>query len=331
MKIRINELWQYLTQLDTLPKGFVKTLVDPSISVPIYLALIFPNRSRALLIDFTDNTRSFPEPFIGKGMKLECLSAQETERSDFVLLTLTDSAFSEVFDILLEDCINTIANCNDKLKSFEAFSKRIETWRKLLETYSETGLSVESQQGLFGELIILRRLLKTFPDKKLELLTAWQGPDRFRQDFQYDNWGIEVKTNTGKDSVDIANEFQLSTYGLRHLYLWYLKLDRHNGQGATLNQMVDEIKLYVQHSFAAIELLNIRLASTGYYNHQSSLYEGTGYFIREESVFDITDGFPSLTSQNIPVGINDVKYTLNLSACNSFVVPEEIIYSTLKL
>jgi hypothetical protein len=330
MKERIVEVWDDLLQQNAQQKGFVKTLIDPSLLVAVYLAILFPIKSKAFLIDFSEAPKSRPKPFVGRGMKLEWLSRQENQKELIVMLTVTDEEFLEVFTVFLEDCINAIAVSRNKVGCLKIFSDRLNIWRKLLETYIETGLTANAQQGLFGELIVLLRLFRQFTHKTLELLIAWQGPDKFHKDFFYQNWAIEVKTSSGVDSVSISSEAQLSSSGLRHLYLWHLVLERHQGQGATLNDLVAEVRSQL-YQREAIALFNIRLAGIGYYDHQSSLYESMGYFIRQERQYNVIEGFPSLTIQNIPSPVSEVKYTLNLSACTAFIIPEEVIYSNLNL
>jgi hypothetical protein len=329
MKARINELWNHLAQQDLLEKGYVKTLVDSSLQIPAFLAIVFPNRNKALLIGLPKNLRKLPEPFAGKGMKLELLSSQEDQKHGYVLLTLTDISYSQVFDVLIEDCLNAISNATNEVECLKIFTERLNTWRKMLETYSESGLSPSAQQGLFGEMIVLMRLLKEFPDKILQLISAWQGPDKFHQDFQLNNWGIEVKTTLGVDAVIIANETQLSSAGLKHLFLWHLVLERHAGQGATLNDLVAELKNIIFNVPDAYDLFNNRLTASGYYPHQSLLYDGTGYFIRQERAFAVKEEFPALTTLNIPPGVSEVKYSINLSACIPFIIPEKTVYSIL--
>ncbi|MEJ8841897.1 PD-(D/E)XK motif protein [Lacibacter sp. H375] len=331
MKVRIADLWQSLNQQESHSVGFVKTLVDPSVAIAVYLALVFPNRNKALIIDATGINSSFIEPFVGKGMKLERVFEKASPDRILLMLSLTDIIYSEVFDVLLEDCISSLANLNDKTESLNVFANRLSAWKKLLETYTESGMSTTEQQGLFGELVILLRLLKKFPDKSMQLLTAWQGPDKFQQDFQTNEWAAEVKTTTSNDSVIIANESQLNASGLKHLFLWHITLDKYAEKGVTLNNLVIELKLLLKNSSAALKLLNLRLAAIGYFFHQSFLYEKSGYLIRQEKIYLVEDGFPSLTLKNIPIGINEVKYTLKLSACTSFITSEEVFFATLNL
>jgi hypothetical protein len=327
MKERINKLWEHLDHQHPLEKGYVKTLVDSSLSLSAFLAVVYPKRNKALLIEVPEKAHNPPEPFTGKAMKLEFMTSEDDQIHRYVMLSLTDSSFSQVFDVFLEDCLNAISTGSGKQECLKIFTDRLNTWRQMLETYSESGLSSSAQQGLFGEMVVLLRLLKVFPNRVLELVTAWQGPDKFRQDFQCNDWGIEVKTTTRVDSVTIANETQLSSAGLTNLFLWHLVLDRYKGQGATLNDLVAELKSYTTNNAKANDILNIRLATSGYYVHQSLLYEGVGYFIRQEKAYAVTDGFPGLTPQNVPFGISEIKYTLNLSACVSFIIPEKNVYS----
>lgn len=327
MKDRIKELWEDLDCQHPLENGYVKTLVDSSLSLLVFLAIEYPIRNRALLIGVPQKVHNLPVPFTGKAIKLELLSSQEEQIHCYVMLSLINPSFSQVFDVFLEDCINAISTGKTKAECLKIFTERINTWQQMLETYSEGGLSSSAQQGLFGEMVVLMRLLKEFPNRALDLVTAWQGPDKFRQDFQFKEWGIEVKTTTGVESVAIANETQLSSEGLAHLFLWHIVIDRYMDQGATLNDLVAELKSLTANNAKANDVLNIRLTASGYYVHQSLLYDRSGYFIRQEKVYAVADGFPVLTRKNIPFSISEVKYTLSLSSCTSFIIPEKNVFS----
>lgn len=331
MKERIKLLWSHLEVQKVLESGYVKTLVDSSFNVPVFLSIVFPERNRALLIAVPVSVRELPQPFSGRGIKLKHLISDDDKMYCNVMLSLTDNSFTEVFDVLIEDCLIAISTGANVAECMQIFAARLSAWRNMLEEYSNNGLTPTAQQGLFGELILLLRLLRKYPYRAIELVTAWQGPDKFRQDFQCKDWAIEVKTTTGQDSVVIANELQLSTFRLKHLFLWNFALDRHKGQGATLNDLVAEIGYLINHNPKAIAVFNTRLVSSGYYAHQSDLYEGFGYFIREEKIFSIADQFPALTDKNIPKGISKVTYTLSLSTCIPFIVEEEEVYSIINL
>jgi Putative PD-(D/E)XK family member, (DUF4420) len=331
MKTRIIEIWQQLATMDHLEKGLVKTMLEPSIKVPIYLALLFPSGKKALMIGFPKNTSILTEPFAGKGMNLELVEADENNIGGYLMLTLNDKSFSEVFDVFLEDSLNSIATSISQNECIKIFIERLSCWRKMLEIYEDSGLTPLAQQGLFGELVVALRLININPEKAREIIESWQGPDKFRQDFQYSDWAIEVKTTIDVDTITIANETQLSTSGLKHLFLWHLVLDKYKSQGVTLNDLIAELKKKLVNQKAASDLFNIRLAASGYHSHQSALYEGLGYFIRQETKYRVDKDFPSLTTQTIPAGITEVSYTLSLSSCNTFIIHEETMWTQLKL
>ena len=62
-----------------------------------------------------------------------------------------------------------------------------------MNRHRESVLSAENEQGLFGELILLDRLVEAeLPPR--DVLDAWQGPADGLQDFIFGSGGIEVKT-----------------------------------------------------------------------------------------------------------------------------------------
>jgi hypothetical protein len=215
--------------------------------------------------------------------------------------------------------------------SGELLLARLEDWRRLLATVSTQGLTGEQQRGLFGELSVLRDLL--LPEAGAAAVMAWTGPDRQLQDFQFRNGAIEVKTTSGNsaETVRIASERQLDCHGAGQLFLVTLALDaRREGPGHTLPDLVGELREKTRALGIATEFEQ-RLNMGGYLETQAYLYSARRYAVRQRLVHIVAGNFPRITERDIPDGLSDVSYTLDLHAASGFRTSEPEMIRNLSL
>ena len=79
---------------------------------------------------------------------------------------------------------------------------RFEKWKSLFENVASAGLTPEEQRGLYGELFFLRKWLNNTTNKR-KCIEAWYGPEKSNQDFQHEDWALEVKTSSGNNHQKI--------------------------------------------------------------------------------------------------------------------------------
>ena len=208
---------------------------------------------------------------------------------------------------------------------------RLEDWRRLLATVSAQGLTAEQQRGLFGELSILRDLI--LPEAGPAGVLAWTGPDRQLQDFQFPGGAIEVKTASGNNAkiVRIANERQLDCQLAGQLFLVTLALDaRQEGPGLTLPDLVGDLRGKIRPLGSAAEFEQ-RLNMGGYLETQAHLYGDRRYTVRQRLIHAVDGKFPRITERDIPDGLSDVSYTLDLHAASGFRTSEPEMIRSLGL
>ncbi|MEQ1678566.1 MAG: PD-(D/E)XK motif protein, partial [Chitinophagaceae bacterium] len=77
----------------------------------------------------------------------------------------------------------------------------------------------------------------------IQCLKAWTGPSKAIQDFQFGRWALEVKTTSGKNhqKIYVSSERQLDDSLIPAIFLYHLSLDIRNGNGETLNALIDSI------------------------------------------------------------------------------------------
>ena len=223
----------------------------------------------------------------------------------------------------LEEIVNRVKSEEKILKEL---INRFEKWKSLFDKVSSHGLTPEEQRGLFGELFLLKKLLLSFEQTSF-VLSSWVGVEKQIRDFQYNNWGIEVKTTHGNNhqKIQISSERQLDTSNLEHLFLFHLSMESRLNSGETLNSMVDSIRLILESDFVSLNKFNNKLFEAGYFENHRDNYSDTGYFIRNEAFYKVENKFPRIEEKDIRNGVGDVKYSIIISQFSEYVKSEEFV------
>jgi hypothetical protein len=247
----------------------------------------------------------------------------DTPATTRIELELENAELSDVYKAMVNDLIGTIAATPDDDSGLCALSQRTERWRRLLQTNGTGGLSTTDRRGLAGELIVLGQLLD-HGGTAARTVTAWTGPYGKHQDFQADQAAIEVKTTVTKQpqSLIITSERELDPTGVPHLYLVYVSLDeRQGGSGGSLNALVAAIRSRLTNQSLALAAFDDALLTYGYLDEHASLYDTPSYSVRDQNAFEVVDGFPCITEADVPTGVGDVTYRIQLAALQFFAVP----------
>jgi hypothetical protein len=242
-------------------------------------------------------------------------------------LALLDRRFAAMFAQVVTDLVEVAACEQSDATAAAACIQRLERWQRFLERAGDEGLGREAQQGLYGELWFLRdRLLRLV---RLPIaVRAWTGPTGATQDFQLQGSAIEVKTTAATEPrrLLISNERQLDDSGLRALFLVALSVEVRAGAGETLNELVNAVRaLLLQTDSASLDRFEELLLEAGYLQAHAPRYDGTGYTIREVSLFRVQDGFTRVIGSNLISGVGDVRYSIALSACRPFAAPDDAL------
>jgi Putative PD-(D/E)XK family member, (DUF4420) len=296
-----------------------------------FLAVSFPGLHRLLsVVTDGDPPRAPTSRPLTSGVQL-VQGTEPTSGRPTMDIVLRDDSHSDIFTALVADLLSLLARSDKPGTSGKLLLARLEDWRRLLATVSTQGLAAEQQRGLFGELSVLRDVL--LPEVGSAAILAWTGPDRQLQDFQFPDGAIEVKTASGNSAeiVRIANERQLDSDAAGQLYLITLALDaRREGPGLTLPDLVDDLRGEMQPLGMAAEFEQ-RLNIGGYLETQAHLYSDRSYAVRQRLVHAVTGSFPRITEHDLPDGVSDVSYTLDLHAASAFRTSEPEMIRSLGL
>jgi hypothetical protein len=156
-----------------------------------------PGGEEAVLIGFR-NITTLPDVHLpqGQGFEVLRLKADPTGGNHLVLaLARTTGGSLELFGMMADDLIVLLDGCATEAEEgiLRRFLARIRAWQDFMDRRKEGVLSEEAEQGLFGELVMLERMIGAGVPAG-SVLDAWQGPLDGLQDFVVGTGAIEVKT-----------------------------------------------------------------------------------------------------------------------------------------
>lgn len=297
----------------------------------VYVALKFPEGFRSVAAHVTSglelNAYKWDEL---RDIRIETLPDEKNGAKQFLLVMLLNKQHQDIFSSLSEDLLHQIAEIKQEDKLIEVLMLRLEKWRLLFEKVGKPGLSDEAQRGLYGELYFLRKFLENLT-KAEYCINSWKGSERAVQDFHYSDWAVEVKTTHGKNQqkLHISNERQLDISLVPRIFLVHLSLDVRQNHGETLNDVIDELRESLSDSPAALSSFRLKLLEAGYFDVHKHYYAETGYSIRQENLYRITDDFPKITESDVPQGVGDVRYSLIVGANEDWLTDYENLFHQL--
>jgi Putative PD-(D/E)XK family member, (DUF4420) len=249
---------------------------------------------------------------------VELLVVAEDRRLQLVLEPAGDW---EMFHALCLDLLSVADGGSDEATGLQLLVSRLLRWQKFLSKGVGRPLDEREVRGLIGELLFLRDyLVSTVGTAAVE---CWQGPMGLPQDFVFNGRLVEVKTfAAGSDpSVRITSAEQL-TSGEVPLFLHLVCLVPQD-DGLTLPDLVNELRRLIAPSHAATETFEDRLLTMGYVDLPE--YRAMSYAVTSTGDYEVRDGFPRLTTEQVPAGVKDVAYSICLADMQSFTVPAGVV------
>jgi hypothetical protein len=194
------------------------------------------------------------------------------------------------------------------------YSAAVDEWRSLLA--ARTRLSTEREIGLFGELLFVESLLKTF-GRSFDI-SCWTGPKSEEHDFKFANRDLEVKTTTSESrSHRITSLTQLEPSPNKELYLLSIQITRDGSIASTLPELVDRVRALLQvkdhEKFADL------LCKSQFHEDARDLLTTKWGLRSSPNTYLVDETFPSLTDRNISMSpslrslVSDIEYRVNVS------------------
>jgi hypothetical protein len=270
------------------------------------LCALSPERKRHLLVPVpsADYARSDTRAAAVQLLPLTLEAA--SVRVEYASLVLLRDDLVDIFTGLCADVVAALAA--GSAEPLVVVAQVLDGWRELFRSGSQLG--IEQLAGLFGELRLLNALL----DRDTSLLHAWRGPLRSPHDFVLNRKAVEVKATTTSEgrSVRIHGVDQLAAPKDGDLMLQWMRLNTSDPAGRSLPEIVESTARRIERPQELLQLL----ARVGYFMADRHRYDGIRFVVAEEACYRVVETFPRIVASafagEVPAGISDVRYTLDL-------------------
>lgn len=298
----------------------------------IIIGIDLITKDRRMYIDITDENwnenqlNSFPKwkgVFVTKEFFERIGPLKE---KNFLMIAQDVDNSEEIFENLLQSLVDHIL-INDQQPLFTVIYEVLDRWHNFFRFKSNKRLSLEEQMGVFGELFYIDTWLKKFSEEPPLIIDAWKGPTRHRVDFVKKNVGVEIKTLSPKihEGIRISNEKQLELSNvIQKIYLYVLKIEDTQADGQSIQDLIDSIRIQLNaRSQTSLVRFNDLLLDLYILD---DVYNDIYFYVHNEETYEVTAKFPKLISSNLPVGISNISYTIDLSHCIDYKVDTDKVY-----
>jgi len=316
---QLEAIWKAIEQESLQLPGTYQRRIPESGSLASYACTIQPGGRRRIAVHVMASVCSHMNlPAGGKGFELTVEHLPPNENA-ILHLEERQGAGSAIFSMVCADLISASKASTDASTASLLFCNRMIAWKRFFESTGDQGISREEYIGLWGELSVMSAVISAGTPPS-EALRAWVGPLGAPQDFSFGTCAIEVKTSVGAEMrlVQISNVMQLDNSTLSNLYLVCLHSDFRLHSGTTMtelrNQICDQLGPALSGHFLDC------LVSRGLAEPDISQWAEWGFKLISERAFAVQGAFPRIGVNDIPQGVVDVTYSIQLGACSDYRV-----------
>lgn len=203
--------------------------------------------------------------------------------------TTSKILFSNFYSLISQVAERVVAGDPPQTSLADAIS----LWETLLR--EAVVLSDERQMGLFGELLLLERLIIARVESPI---AAWVGPAHETHDFRWGDCEFEVKSTSSRRRVHkIHGVNQLAPSVTSRLYLVSVQLSEGGAGGVSLPELVERIKSRLKD--ADLSQFNQRLNAAEYIEAHASHYAARRRLRTPLLLVPIVDGTPRIVPQTM--------------------------------
>lgn len=259
----------------------------------------------------------------------EHLAINDYRHIGTLAIVLKNSSMEDFFYRVTLDIVHSLQGLG-KEASRDATILRLQRWSAFLKP-SRVRLSHEEQKGLIGELLFLQRFaFEAY--SQAEALTHWTGPDAGRRDFEFGQTFVEVKTKRGSANPEIAisSKMQLNTNDSERLFLYVTEINNAITDGSeafTVSDIVRETRRALSSPLDQA-VFEEKLARVGFFDEDD--YSADRWCEGEASIYEVCRQFPRIISESCPAGITKVKYQIDLSCCQNYLISKDSLLRVMR-
>ncbi len=307
MTTPVEELWRNLSAAISLPAQ-TRVAADH----PLDLFAQVDGQHRFGLLGISDHR---PDS-VPRYTAVEISLGQRADGRWATSISLAQSSLQPMFATMCEQIVDQGRSVPPETNAADFMLTQVARWHRLLALGPDGLLSAEEQQGLLGELEILRLAVDRFGHEAAT--QGWNGPDDAPQDFELPCGLIEVKTvQAGVPIIKISSLEQLDVDDGR-LCIAVVDIARCAGGtgGASLGAAVDLLRDALTSTPAALQRFEDQLQKAGYVDREE--YRTTEYRVTRVRWFAVGNGFPRLARSRLPASISGGRYELQIAGLTGF-------------
>jgi hypothetical protein len=291
------------------------------------------NMSRQLYVDLGtevwehDQLVALPK-WRGLTLKIEFIEKLAVLRNrNFFIIKQESEQSTDIFEVVLQNLVDHYDNKDESESLFAVTYRVLDKWRNFFQRGGFQKLSDEQQRGLFGELWYMREWLSRYPTSPPLIIDNWEGPTSGRIDYKVSMCGIEIKTVADKlaKTIKISNENQLKlTKAITSILLYVCFIEPSKTHGTSLQALVTEVREGIsKRSDRLLLKFNDLLNDLGFRDDD---YTNSFYFVEKIEVYEARAEFPRIIKDDLPKGISQVSYNIDLTHCEAFSTEEDNAY-----
>ena len=256
-----------------------------------------------------------------RGLRVETLPADRAA-DERIVIRLTDREQRDIFLRFCRDIVDSTVLANTEEEAVERFLARTWRWHRLLQGGRDSRLSDQEQKGLIGELVVLLRHIRPALGA-MDAVRCWTGPLGSPHDFEISHIHVEAKARSASvPLVSISSEFQLDSSSSGTLLLHVTEVGvaaQGTAEASTLTDVAKSARAdLAEEDMATVELFEQRLTAIGF-NWEDD-YSDKLWLVTGETLYEVREGFPRITSTMFPSGVCNVGYAIALADCRPFLV-----------
>lgn len=261
-----------------------------------------------------------------KFRNIEFLKAPRNQDEIEWYLLLKETEEWELFLKLCNDLIEQVEHVKKEETALNVIVNRLKRWQKLLMNRADNQLSLEVQMGLFTELYTLLYHVSKYTSIK-DAVHSWGGPELDIQDFIFGERVLEVKSHKAArgEFITISSPYQL--YSVKKSFNLIVYALSTNERGQTIADLINLIKIELEKEMLVneMDLLDLKTAQYGYFDliHKDNLLN---FHIDRVSAYEVNDTFPKIKIEDVPEGILNLKYQVDLTKCEEYKVDIESLF-----
>lgn len=327
----IKAIWMELAEARV--SGLVKRAIDFPSCLKMFCTYRSPDGFYGIAFSFNQEIKLDISPFSNLSeIEVSLFKDNSFPDSKFLLIQLLDRGdrVRDIFAAICGNIANTILSIPSEKDAVKLVISQMRKWQDLFSKKLKKTLSIQEQQGLYGELLFLVKLIYSQMDK-VHSVESWVGPNMAPQDFQSESWAVEVKTISVNKfpNISINGELQLDETTKEKLFLYNLVVEIVPIDGKTLPELVNEIRDSLSDENIALNLFENKLIYYGYYDIDVDAYKERRYQIRKENYYIVQGEFPRIKKDELLLGVSDVKYTITLAVSNENIMEESNVLNTI--